>query len=175
MRSVARSGGTCVLLLQLTLLAACSERLSPTAVRPSPSTLLAAAVPVKGEGVLRGNGATDLDCIGEVGLFHSELPYRFQSVVTPSGNTEYHDAFIPSEGTGTIIGQTTGRVWTLERAVSPEVIQTNAAGERSFFTTNNWYVSETGPRLNFHNTFQFRQNADGEIVVESLEVRCITH
>jgi hypothetical protein len=175
MQVITRSSSCCCAVALLASTLACTGKDMPTSPRLVPAAASFAAVEMSGTGVLSGSGRRFLDCIGEVGILQSDIPYRFHSVVTPSGAMHFTDSFIPGEASGSIVGESTGRVWTLQRAISPEVSQTTGAGESSFFTTNNWYTSETGPTLNFHNTLRFRQNADGQVTVDDFEIRCITH
>jgi hypothetical protein len=153
---------------------ACAEPLAPTPRSGSHDPALSASVS-SGTTAFEGHGSSYQDCVGEVLQFNVHIPIRYRRVVSASGNILFVDPFIPQGAFGTATGQTSGTVWTLDRAVSPEVIHSNAAGESEFFTTNNWFVSESGSRLNFHNTGRFRQTADGEVVVDNLESICTLH
>lgn len=172
MRTVTRSCSSCIVLSALALIAGCTDPTSSPRLLPGGVSL--AAVQSRGEGTFVGNGVRYFDCIGEPGAIHVEIPYRFHRVETPSGAVHFVDPFIPQGATGTLVGETTGRVWTLDRAVSPDVIQSDGPAGAEVFVTNLWYVNASSA-LNFHNSFRFHENANGDIVVDEFEIRCIGH
>lgn len=144
-----------------------------SAAAPAPTTTVSSgAAQDWGTGVFVGDATVYRDCVGEFVHVHNEMPFRWHRVVTPSGNVMFSDPFIPNAGTGETVGLTTGRIWTLDQVVSPEVIHTNAGMEASFVAVLHW-KSETAPDFTMHNTFHFVQNANGEVIVNSFESRCV--
>lgn len=156
---------------------ACADRVTGAAAPDvASSSVLASAsggaVHESGYGVLVGDGTRYLDCIGENFHAHNEFPYQWFRTVTPSGNVAFRDPFIKG-GFGQAEGLTSGTVWTVDRYLSPEVINTNA-GQQAFFVAIVHWVSETGPSFTIHNTYHFVQNANGDVKVDSFESRCVT-
>jgi len=149
-------------LLPLVLAACGHDPVSPAGAVPL-SRPVFAAYQEKGEGLFVSSGDYSLDCLSEtVREVHTEILFRYHLTVTPGGGTVLADAFIPGTGTGTLVGLTSGTIWTLDRVVSPEVIRVTA-GQMHTFTANIWWVSETGPTLNIHSLFHMSTNANGEI------------
>jgi hypothetical protein len=157
---------------------ACADGIvAPTAqeARQHSDALAAAATGAEndwGTGVFVGDGTSYRPCLGEMAHVHNEMPFRWHMVVTPSGNVMFSDPFIPNGGTGQTEGLSSGRVWTLDRVVSPEVINTNAGVEAHFVAVLHW-VRDGGPNFTLHNTYHFVQNANGDVTVNSFESRCV--
>ena len=127
----------------------------------------------KGEDVLVGAGRQFLDCIGETVRFSTSLPYRWHSTTTPDGKTTFAWMFIPGAGTGTATGLESGRVWTLDRAISPEVDHIWSDGSARFHWTSNFiWVSDGGPTLHLHTNIILEVGADGELTIVRLDARC---
>jgi hypothetical protein len=173
------AGFTCSILAAS--ISACAERVAEpqaggadgrTPARVEAATVASSgAEQASGTGVFVGDGTSYRDCLGEMAHVHNEMPFRWHMVVTPSGNVMFSDPFISNAGTGQTEGLASGRIWTLDRVVSPEVISTNAGVEAHFVAVLHW-VSETGPSFTLHNSYRFVQNANGEVVVNSFESRC---
>ncbi|MFL5562464.1 MAG: hypothetical protein ACJ79K_13400 [Gemmatimonadaceae bacterium] len=119
-----------------------------------------------------GDGSEYRECLGEVVHIHNEMPIRWHRVIAPSGNVMFSDPFIPNAGTGQTEGLTSGRIWTLDRVVSPEVINTNAGVEQHFVAVLYW-ARPTGPNFTMENTYRFVQNANGDVTMNSFEARCV--
>ena len=151
------------LALILSLVLACErDPVAPAGAEPVLKPAFA-AYQEKGEGVFVSSGDFVLDCLSEtLREVHTEIPFRYHLTVTPGGGTIFVDRFIPGTGTGTLVGLTSGTIWTLDRVVSPDVIRVTA-GQMETFTANIWWVSETGPTLNIHSLFHISTNADGEV------------
>lgn len=129
-----------------------------------------AAFQERGEGVFVSSGEYGLDCLTEiVHEVRTEIPFRYHLTVTPNGNTILTDPFIPGTGTGTLVGLTSGTIWTLDRVMSPDV-QLVTAAQMYTFTANIWWVSETGPTINIHSLFHISTNADGEITSAKIDL-----
>ena len=156
-------------------LVACGEAGDRAPTAPPLATAAAAgATQEKGEGAYVVDATFFFSCVGERIHERTVIPFRYHATTTPSGNTVFVDQFIPGAGTSTIVGLTTGTVWTLRRVVSPEVIRTTA-GELFRFTANIWYESETAPTLHIHSQYQIVQNAHGEITAEKNNLHCEFH
>lgn len=154
----------CLSLTLLPLVLAACERdsVSPAGAETFPRPAFA-AYQEKGEGVFVESGDFVLDCLSEtVREVHTEIVFKYHLTVTPGGGTIFVDRFIPGTATGTLVGLTSGTIWTLDRVISPEVIRVTA-GEMHTFTANIWWVSETGPTLNLHSLFHISTNANGEV------------
>ena len=158
-------------LLPLVLAACERDAVSPTGAETLPRPAFG-AYHENGEGVFVSSGDANLDCLSEtVREVHTEILFRYQSTVTPGGSTILFARFIPGTATGTLVGLTSGTIWTLDRVVSPEVIRVTA-GESLTYTANIWWVSETGPTLNIHSLFHVSTNADGEVTSEVELLTC---
>ncbi len=156
------------------LLVACERQpVAPDqALAPQP---VFAAFHENGEGVIVERGDNDLNCLNETVRGGVEIPYRYHLTVTPSGHTILVETFIPGTGTGTLLGLSSGTIWTLDRVVSPYVERVTA-GTSVQFTANIWWVSETGPTLNIHSVFHISTNARGEITATKVDLgRCQLH
>src|SRR5690348_10714262 len=129
-------------------ISACADGVAAPAARQRASggLFLAEAAPTassgaqqtQGTGTWVGDGNVYFDCLGEVAHVHNEMPFRWRQVVTPSGNVLFSDPFIPNAGTGQAVGLTSGTIWTLDRVVSPEVINVNAGVEQHFVAVLHW-------------------------------------
>ena len=128
-----------------------------------------------GEGVFTNQVVLFLDCVGEVVAFNSAVPFRWRTIVTPSGRTVHLEPFIPNSGIGTAVGQSTGRVWTLERVVSPLVAHAASNMESVQFTGMDVWAREDGPTMQLHTRLHFLQNALGEVTVDQFVLRCEAH
>lgn len=149
-------------LLPLVLAACERDTVSPAGAETPPRPVFA-AYQEKGEGVFVESGDFVLNCLSEtVREVHTEIHFRYHLTVTPGGGSVLVDPFIPGSATGTLVGLTSGTIWTLDRVISPEVILVTA-GQVHTFTANIWWVSETGPTLNIHSLFHISTNADGEV------------
>jgi hypothetical protein len=163
---------TIVSCLLVSALGACADVEAPSG--PAGATLQVGAVQERGTGVFIGDGTIFFDCLGEYVHVHNEFPLTWHRIVTPSGNVVFKDPFVPNGGSGRAEGLTSGTIWTIDRVISPEVIITNA-GQKAFFVAITHWVSETGSSFTVHNTFHFVQNANGDVLVNSFESRCIAH
>ena len=129
-----------------------------------------AAFHENGEGVFVSSGDYNLNCLNEtVREAGTEIAYRYHLTVTPSGHTIFVEPFIPGTGTGTLLGLSSGTIWTLDRVVSPYVERVTA-GTSVHFTANIWWVSETGPTLNIHSLFHISTNANGQITAAKVDL-----
>ena len=162
-------------LLPLVLAACERDTVSPAGAETLPRPVFA-AYHEKGEGVFVSSGDHVLDCLSEtVREDHTEILFRYHLTVTPGGGTVLVDPFIPGTGTGTLVGLTSGTIWTLDRVVSPDVLRITA-GQMYMFTANIWWVSETGPTLNIHSLFHISTNADGEVTSAKVDLgNCQLH
>jgi hypothetical protein len=81
------------------------------------------------------------------------------------------------------VGESTGREW-VGKAVSPGGSVVHKTGEKFFFTQNGFLIPvsvpglEDGPKFRFNQLFQFRWDADGNLVMEIVKgtdpnVRCL--
>ena len=152
---------------------ACSEIISPPD-RPEPSLAAAgAAQSESGTAVLVGGEQTYVDCLGEIFAYAATIPYRYHLTVTPTGKTVLAWQFIPGSGTGTAVGLSSGRTWTLKKVVSPEVDHFGGdGGARYHWTANIWWESPTAPTVHTHTNFLLIEK-DGALVVERAQLRCI--
>ena len=175
MRRISSIAGIAALAVLVTPLLSCGDAAGPGPTAPPLAAVAAAgATQEKGVGLFESSGTGFNECLGEVTSARIAIPYTYHATTTPSGNTIFVDHFIPGAANGTLVGLTTGRVWTMRRNISPEVIRTTA-GEMYHAVANIWWESETGPDVQYHNSYHIVQNASGDITVERLVIRCTLH
>ena len=166
------------LILFLAAAAACSEPTSAPADEDAGLSLTASA---NGTAVDRGDGVFAvvndvlyLDCVGEEVRFNATVPFRWTLATTPSGHTNYMATFIPHTQSGVAVGQTSGRVWTLNHVISPQGTRSTASTTVLTFTALQMWVTDGGPTMQLHTLFRVSQRADGTTVVDKFEFRCNT-
>jgi hypothetical protein len=64
-----------------------------------------------------------------------------------------------------------GRVWTLDQVISPEVDHVTSTTSATTFTALQMWVRDGGPTLQLHTLFHFSENA-GEVKAERFVFRC---
>jgi hypothetical protein len=135
-------------------------------------TVAAAAAPAvveKGTGVLEIDQVFFLDCFGEWVHEIGSVTYNYHRVQLPNGNYVYHDLWLKLASTS--YGLESGHVWTINKNVSP-YIERSTGGGMTHFTAQTTGVSETGPTIELRNVFHISFDANGELKVDRLEIRC---
>jgi hypothetical protein len=132
----------------------------------------APAVVEKGTKVAFWDQIVDLTpCIGEWVHDSGSVTYKYHVVVTPNGESLYHELWLDGNASGTIVGLTTGTIWTLEKIVSPCIIQTTENG-MMHWTSLSRAVSETGATLQFNSLYDGWFDEDGELQVKVYRCNC---
>ncbi len=129
----------------------------------------APAVVEKGTGYLAYEWEGDIDCLDEAVRETASITYNYHLVTTPNGDIVYNDLWFNLEST--LVGVSSGTVWTLVKNVSPDVIRTTGGGS-SLWTARTTYVSDAGQILEIRAQFQITYNANGELKIDRFEVRC---
>ena len=161
--------------LSFVVILACSDGGGPLAADRS----IAERLPVQGDivqagtGVFTFEGIVPLDCIGESVHDIVSAPYTFHLITTPSGNSIYVEQWDRENVTGTLVGLTTGTVWTRVNTVSPFVDRTTGgASSMTAFVAQAEFVSETGPTFIGRDIFHISRDANGRVTSEFHEFRC---
>ena len=161
--------------LSFVVILACSDGGGPLAADRS----IAERLPVQGDivqagtGVFTFEGIVPLDCIGESVHDIVSAPYTFHLITTPSGNSIYVEQWDRENVTGTLVGLTTGTVWTRVNTVSPFVDRTTGgASSMTTYVARAEFVSETGPTFIGRDIFHITRDANGRVTSEFHEFRC---
>lgn len=154
------------------LLAACADTgpAAPTADMHAGPAAEAAEVSTS-SGVFEIEGEYYLDCVDEIIRETFRAPFTTRLIVNPKGGHTYLEPFDPMQATGTIVGLTSGHTWTHTRVVSPYVDR-GGAGGMTHFIFRSTLVSETGPTLELRHLFHVTTDANGELRVDRLNLRC---
>ena len=119
-------------------------------------------------------------CLGEDVMIHIFVSARGHEFMTPSGTYHMIDNWkFLMEG----VGESTGREW-VGKGEAPGGTVVHKNGEKFFFTQSGMLrpVSvpglEDGPKYRFNQLFQYRWDADGNLVMEMVKgtdpnVRCL--
>ena len=119
-------------------------------------------------------------CLGENTMIHIFVSARGHEFTTPSGTYHMIDNWtFLMEG----VGESTGREW-VGKGVIPAGDVAHKTGEKFFFTQKGFLVPvsvpglEDGPKIRFNQVFQYRWDADGNLVMEMEKgldpvVRCL--
>lgn len=129
----------------------------------------APAVVEKGEGVLNIEEEFFLECFGEVLHSIGTIPYTYHRVQLPNGNYVYHDLYL--NPTFVAVGLDTGTIWTLAKNVSPFVDRSTGGGATLWTSMQTW-VSDAGEKVEVRNVFHVSYDANGNLKVDRLEIRC---
>lgn len=154
-------------------LAACGESGGPLANESDALLLRSAggAVIERGAGLLTFDAVVPFSCAGEDVRSIVYMPYEYQKVLLPTGEYVYHDRLITELVTGSLIGQSSGTVWT--RTENRAVTQDHSTGGGSYhYSFTGTFISETGPTIEVHELFMVMRNANGELTVDRKELRC---
>lgn len=129
----------------------------------------APAVVEKGEGVLNIEEEFFQECFGEVLHSIGTIPYTYHRVQLPNGKYVYHDLWL--NPTFVAVGLDTGTIWTLAKNVSPFIDRTTGGGMTHFTAMGTW-VSDAGEKIELRNVFHVSYDANGNLKVDRLEIRC---
>ena len=162
-----RAAPTLSLVLLIMLGLGCADPTGPGSP-PTDAVSLAKAVD-EGEFVFINPGADAfVDCLGEVLRFEATVGVRYEQRTYPNGLVVFVARAVSASGTATAL--TSGHVWVLDEIVDREVIRTTPAGESYRYTASEVWVSETGPTMHIRNRVHLKQDTDGNVLVERIDV-----
>lgn len=167
------------------ILAACDEADGPLSPENQESSVydgpeLVTAEPNAGAVLEEGTGVFTYDqviyfaCVGEDVRSIIHAPYTYRVVESPSGNNVYVELWDTDAVTGTLIGQTSGIVWSRINNVSP-LVQRNTGGGSGMlhYTFKGDFESDVGPYLKVQQVFHMSWNASGELTADFSKSRCV--
>jgi hypothetical protein len=101
-----------------------------------------------------------------------EITFSYTAVTLADGRILYREIWPNTRGVGTVTGLTSGHVWRRDIRASPYILHSGGPSDFERYVYNGPFVSETGPTITVHETFQVSTNANGEVVVDQFESTC---
>ena len=132
------------------------------------------AILEKGEYTTEYSGTFYWECLDEIVYTEFSVPARYFVVETPSGNVSRIDKWLPNQLEGIIINLETGEIWDRTNFTANVVArETGGDGSMVEYACKGVIVNmETGERIVVTERYHVSSDANGEVHVEMLSLKC---